>query len=326
MYDTIFVAGTFDGIHKGHVALLSRAFTEGKRVTIGLTSDKFVRKFKIYNLQFSNNENSLKISNFKLKIRGYEERKKELEDWLTKNNFTDKASIIPIDDPYEPAASIVNVDALVVSSETRKRGEEINRKREERGLTKLILLEVPMVPSEDQKTLSSSRVRSGEVDVEGRLTMPDNLRPELQKPLGRLLTAVPNEKFVITVGDVTTKAFLDSGQVPNLMIIDRKVGRIAFPDVVLPRNARIVHVQSGPGFVSKKAIRVIRETLEILEKKPSVIEVEGEEDLLTLPAIVEAPVGSFVYYGQPGRGVVEVAVTEEKKREVKLLLQKFLSR
>lgn len=51
--------------------------------------------------------------------------------------------------------------------------------------------------------------------------------------------------------------------------------------------------------------------------------VDGEEDLLALPAIVHAPIGGVVYYGQPQQGLVEVMVTEEKKREVLALLKQF---
>ena len=41
--------------------------------------------------------------------------------------------------------------------------------------------------------------------------------------------------------------------------------------------------------------------------------VEGEEDLLAIPAVTKAPLGSIVYYGQPKVGVVMVAVDEEAR-------------
>jgi hypothetical protein len=46
----------------------------------------------------------------------------------------------------------------------------------------------------------------------------------------------------------------------------------------------------------------------------------GEEDLLTLPAIVEAPIISFVIYGQPEEGIVLVEVDEKKKKEIHALI------
>ena len=48
--------------------------------------------------------------------------------------------------------------------------------------------------------------------------------------------------------------------------------------------------------------------------------VDGEEDLLTLVAVLYAPEGSFVVYGQPYQGIIVVKVTPEKKAEAKALL------
>ncbi|HDM88464.1 MAG TPA: DUF359 domain-containing protein, partial [Candidatus Bathyarchaeota archaeon] len=42
--------------------------------------------------------------------------------------------------------------------------------------------------------------------------------------------------------------------------------------------------------------------------------VDGEEDLLTLVAVLSAPDGSIVIYGQPKRGVVVIEVNEKIKQ------------
>ena len=55
----------------------------------------------------------------------------------------------------------------------------------------------------------------------------------------------------------------------------------------------------------------------------SQIKIQGEEDLLALPAILLAPLGSVVIYGQKDLGVVVVEVTEEKKEEVKKIINLF---
>jgi uncharacterized protein (UPF0218 family) len=49
--------------------------------------------------------------------------------------------------------------------------------------------------------------------------------------------------------------------------------------------------------------------------------VEGEEDLLTLIAIMEAPNNSIIVYGQPYEGIVAVKVTQEKKTEISEILK-----
>ena len=51
--------------------------------------------------------------------------------------------------------------------------------------------------------------------------------------------------------------------------------------------------------------------------------VDGEEDLLVLPVLEYAPIGSILYYGQPGKGIVEVVVTNTVKKEAKNLLSRF---
>ena len=53
-----------------------------------------------------------------------------------------------------------------------------------------------------------------------------------------------------------------------------------------------------------------------MREKEVVMIVEGEEDLLTLPAIVESPDDAFVVYGQPSQGLVVVTATAPKKRKI----------
>jgi len=52
--------------------------------------------------------------------------------------------------------------------------------------------------------------------------------------------------------------------------------------------------------------------------------VRGEEDLAAVPAMLMAPEGSAVLYGQPDQGVVLVQITESKKEEIRDLLTKII--
>ncbi len=307
MYSHLFLAGTFDGLHAGHRAILTRAFEEGEKVTIGLTSDAFILKFK-----------SSKFA----QLAKYSKRKQALEEWLQAQGK--QAKIIPIDDPYEPAASMKDLDALIVTRENRKTGERINALRYALGVPQLTLIEVPMVAAHDGRPISSTRVRNGEIDNNGRLVMPESMRTILGKPLGTVLKGVAItasiesslKKVIITVGDVATKTLLDAGITPTLSIIDGMVGRKPFPEVVYRLKGATV-VKSGPGYISREAVEAIKDATH------HAIVIDGEEDLLVLPAILHAPLGSVLYYGQPNEGLVEVIVTEQKKQQVLALLGKF---
>ncbi len=359
-YTHVFVAGTFDGLHAGHRTLFHEAFRVGERVTIGLTSDGFVAKFKSQ-IQISNFQTNPK-SKIEKTIKSYREREDQLIAWLVKQEYSDRASIMPIDDPYEPAASMPDLDALIVTAENKKRGEEVNRQRSMRSLAPLTLFNVPLVRAHDGGLISSTRLRNREIDVNGRLVMPESLRPLLVKPLGKVLAGKAidgsirrnKDMLMITVGDVATKTLLDSGVAPYLAIIDRYVARRPYTDCydaiskAAPSTWRQIEVQSGPGYISGEATRAIQAILAKQEKRMThqrinapasparfaesrraggsshhALVIDGEEDLLALPAIDHAPLGSVVYYGQPGQGLVEVVVRKEKKVEARALLAAF---
>src|SRR5450759_342575 len=222
MYHRVFVAGTFDRIHTGHDAILTAACNAGEEVTIGLTSDVFVAKFKKDQT-----------------IAPFTERKASLEQWLASHGYGQKALIIPIDDPYEPAASLTDLEVLVVTPDNKSRGEEINRIRKEKGLAPLGLLGVPLVSAADARPVSSTRVRDGEIDRTGHLILPDNLRPDLGKPMGQVLIGdaigssieAHRNGVIVTVGDITTKTLLTAGVTPSLSIVDFQVERKPYPEL-----------------------------------------------------------------------------------------------
>ena len=145
------VAGTFDMLHRGHKALLRKAFEVGDLVIIGLTTDEFAAKMK-------NHE-----------VAPYKERLAELQAFLMEEGVLDRAEVVAINDPYGPAIWDGGFEALVVSEETAPRAEEINAIRARRGLKPLELVVIPMVKAENGKPISTTRIRAGEIDREGHL-------------------------------------------------------------------------------------------------------------------------------------------------------------
>jgi pantetheine-phosphate adenylyltransferase len=151
-YTKVAVGGTFDELHRGHKALLDMAFEVGEKVVIGLSSDMFVMKMGKPHITAS-----------------YDERRKELLTFLADSGLTKRAEIIPLDDPFGRTMESKGLEALVVSKETQKTAEKINEKRQKAGLSPLEIVTVNMVPAENNSPISTTRIRSGEIDRNGHM-------------------------------------------------------------------------------------------------------------------------------------------------------------
>jgi len=146
------VGGTFDEFHRGHKILLMKAFEIGELVLIGLCTDEFVEKMGKPHVTAS-----------------YKERLKELRDFLEALNLSAKPEIIPLNDPYGKTLTDKCIEALVVSEETEKIAIKINQKRNEVQLPPLTIVTISMVPAENRKPISTTRIRKGEIDREGHM-------------------------------------------------------------------------------------------------------------------------------------------------------------
>lgn len=146
------VGGTFDELHKGHRRLLAKAFEIGEIVLIGLCTDEFVRKMGKPHI-----------------TAPYEVRLRELQDFMKKLKLNAKTEIIPLNDPYGNTLTDKCIEALVVSEETEKIALKINQKRSQRQLPQLEIITINMVPAENYKPISTTRIREGEIDREGHL-------------------------------------------------------------------------------------------------------------------------------------------------------------
>ncbi|MGC8609043.1 MAG: phosphopantetheine adenylyltransferase, partial [Thermoplasmata archaeon] len=134
------VGGTFSILHRGHKTLLEEAIKTGEKVIIGLTSDEYAEKNKIY------------------PPVKYSIRYRNLYSYMEKR--TQNFEIHPIDDRNGNAPFEKDYHYIVVSPETYRRSLKINEMRVARGLQPLNIIKVNYVLAEDLFPISSSRIIS----------------------------------------------------------------------------------------------------------------------------------------------------------------------
>lgn len=299
-YKLVAIGGTFDLLHNGHKGFLKFALNNSEKVILGLTSDSYVEKNK-----------STK------KVASYASRKDALEDFLKEIEAQDRVEIIPLNDAFGPAINPgYSFDALFVTVETKNGGEALNKKRVELGLLPLPL-EVFNLVKEGEERISSTMIRKK------ILLLPPTLRKLLQDPFGKILTDVPSpldQNKTVTVGDATTKRFLDLQIQPFLVVIDHKVERKPFEELNL-ENRKILQVKNAASTITPELFDIARQVFNQGER--AAIVVDGEEDLVVLPVVISAPLGFTVFYGQPHTGLVEVLVTEDVKQKAQEIIDRF---
>jgi len=157
------------------------------------------------------------------------------------------------------------------------------------------------------------------------------LRAKLKEPFGvlirgmfsetmsKLVVLVEREKppKIVSVGDTVSRNLHASGIKPQLSITDNKSMRKRTRPAAFCAK-KVVHVKNPQGTITDEAIAAIREALE--SDVQTHIIVDGEEDLLTLAVVLQAPKKALVVYGQPYEGIVVVKVTPEKKNEAQEIL------
>lgn len=146
------VGGTFDQLHKGHIRLIEKALEMGNLVVLGLSTEELLKSYPKTH-----------------EVATFSERLRNLFNYLTSLGVIDRIRIIPLNDPYGSAISDRDIEALIVSSETSSRANEINMIRHKKGFQPLRIILVDTVLAEDGQPISTSRIRKGEIDREGKM-------------------------------------------------------------------------------------------------------------------------------------------------------------
>ncbi len=143
------------------------------------------------------------------------------------------------------------------------------------------------------------------------------LLPENQASKSNIKKFLPENSYVISVGDRPTEKLIDFDLIPSLQIIDGQEKREKREPPKL-EHAIVLTVDNPAAEITSKSISMIKKAFTL--QSPVRIFVNGEEDLLVLPVCVHAPENAVVLYGQPNQGLVIVRITPEIRNKVQGLL------
>ena len=330
-YACCLVGGTFDRLHSGHKLLLSMAISRSEQVEIHVVNDEIAGRKSPH-------------------IQPYDDRVDAIYDWLSEKSYH-SVSIFQLNDSFGPAPNHESADAIIATPETIGNCQEINRMREVSGLGKLSILEVPHMLDYSGKIISSSRIRSGMIDSDGNAWIDDQNRQhelkmvatldnELKNPMGTLFEG-PEEypevamseaiesidrqnSSIVAVGDVSVATLIGMGIIPDIGIVDGMTKRVKLNESELIDSSHFTNILSAinpAGHIMPSLIDAVENALS--KDEPTIINVEGEEDLAPIIIHCLAPIGTAVIYGQPKTGVVVQISTLAVKNRCRDILSMF---
>lgn len=318
----VLVAGSFAFLHKGHKSLIKQAFLCPEKVLIGLASDNF-------------------IAHKKYDYPDFLTRQQELLIYLKR--FSRKARMISFDTPYDYISTWRKIKKIIISPENETIVREINLMRQKNHLLPLEIIKLDFALAEDGQPISSSRILCGEIDREGKLYLPtdfvkedlfisENVRLQLKKPWGDFChLAQEKNKFlkqiIFTVGDISTKKIMEHKIKINLAVIDDMVQRVKISAQDQIKSHLFLEkyfIANPPGLISKKLIQQFGVFRHDISQRQILLKIKGEDDLSALLVILIAPLGSYLFYGQPNKGLICVHIKEKIKNRARQLIQSLL--
>ncbi len=179
------------------------------------------------------------------------------------------------------------------------------------------------------------------IEIKKDLKIHDRLLERFKKPYGNLFGSAGDflksgiwkatKGLVIAVGDQSSYNLLEAGLDPDLIVVDGKVNRKPFSGKIGFRGKGF-QVINRPGRITRNLWNTMRKGVVHAEREAVKIIVMGEDDLAVLPAVLMAPAGSVVLYGQPEvifrgerirGGLIAIKVDLEKKKDSLKLLREM---
>jgi len=160
--------------------------------------------------------------------------------------------------------------------------------------------------------------------------LQDGLRDALKETIGPVLTGKELDDTIraanplITVGDVVTDTALKAGMIPDIAFVDGKTQRNEEWNVPRDRWDFEAWVYNPPATITEAMSDVLDHALAALEQgMKTLVLVDGEEDLASLPCISRAPTGTTVIYGLPDVGAAIVVVDDQSRAKSNQILEQM---
>lgn len=166
-FSDVVVGGTFDRLHGAHKTLLNiSCLMANRRFIIGVCDQELLKNKVLKEL-----------------IEPYDQRVEKLHDFLNDVKPSLKYDIVPLSDPFGPSITEPELQCIVVSEETRKGGEAVNKRRVQNGLAELVLYEIPLLKDAHRADIEEEKISSSSLRTRllGTLLKPPS--PELDLPL-----------------------------------------------------------------------------------------------------------------------------------------------
>lgn len=316
-YKKVALGGTFDHFHIGHRAFFEFAFQHAEHIVVGVTLPKLVEHKK-----------------YAQTIESYELRVQTLQQYFRKQKYKGRFTIIPLSNVYGSTVTDPTIEALIVTPMTEKGSVVINAKRNQQGLQALPIHICEMIRDENDAYVSSTRIREGNIDREGRvyrnlLKHDYYIRAEQKTQIRNISAKYIDAEMVqhihwdttlpiVIIGDVVTKTCVELRVPFSVAYIDGYSKRQA---VALPSNLEKEMLPHPPEVLRCNTFDHIQK---FLHEKGKIFRIQGEEDLVAVEAILASPLGSVVIFGNPfpPQSIVVVYVSESIKSELRIILTK----
>lgn len=164
-FSDVVVGGTFDRLHGAHKTLLNiSCLMANRRFIIGVCDQELLKNKVLKEL-----------------IEPYDQRVEKLHDFLNDVKPSLKYEIVPLSDPFGPSITEPELQCIVVSEETRKGGEAVNKRRVQNGLAELVLYEIPLLKDAHRADIEEEKISSSSLRTRllGTLLKPPSPKPDL---------------------------------------------------------------------------------------------------------------------------------------------------